>query len=42
MIISMREVQTYLKTFVHDHDGFVELLLYYKISKVYLADVVQS
>lgn len=28
MIMSMKVAQTYLETFVHDHNGFIELLLY--------------
>jgi hypothetical protein len=29
-MISMEETQPYLETFVHDHNGFIELLLYQK------------
>ena len=28
MIISMKAAQTYLETFVHDHNSFIEFLLY--------------
>lgn len=39
MIISMKEGQTYLETFVHDHDGFIELLLYKKKMRKYISQM---
>lgn len=33
MIISMKEARTNLESFVHDHNGFIELLLCKKLAK---------